>query len=195
MPETIWQQLARSFFGHQSEISAEETEPKGTSANSAAPPGIVIWDLENCTVPTRLNQQLPLLVKALRSAFRASRVVTAAEIPTSDKGTVEQLRALSYCDVEVLTFLRPDKAASSAKKHSSADYMLKRVCCMSIRMRGLDSSNLQCILTEFPTSQALQRFLSSPCTGSRVTLISSDADFKSDIHHAQVLVLLPHPLL
>ena len=92
----------------------------------AAPPGIVIWDLENCAIPARFNDQLPALVKALRSSYRASRVVTAAEIPATNTAKTDQLRTLSYCDVEVLTFLRPD-SNSSAKKHSSADYMLKRV--------------------------------------------------------------------
>lgn len=69
------------------------------------------------------------MVKALRSSFRASRVVTAAEIPATNKAKTDQLRALSYSDVEVLTFLRPDTVNSSEKKHSSADFMLKRVSC------------------------------------------------------------------
>ncbi|KAK9867156.1 hypothetical protein WJX84_004053 [Apatococcus fuscideae] len=141
--------------------------PLGTwSYGRAAPPGIVIWDLENCAIPARFNDQLPALVKALRSSYRASRVVTAAEIPATNTAKTDQLRTLSYCDVEVLTFLRPD-SNSSAKKHSSADYMLKR---------------------------ALQRFLSSPCQGSRVTLITSDADFISDIYHVQDFGLQVHLL-
>lgn len=91
-------------------------------------PGIVIWDLENCAVPARYLEQLQALVKATRASFKASRVVTAVATPPSDAGVLAQLRELSYCDVEVLSFLRPQKPFSSASKHSSADYMLKRVC-------------------------------------------------------------------
>lgn len=36
------------------------------------------------------------------------------------------------------------------------------------------------------SSQALQRYLLNPASGSQVTLITSDADFKPEIHHAQV---------
>lgn len=84
----------------------------------------MIWDLENCPIPTGHSHQVPAIVKFLRSCFRASRVVTAAANPCSP-GLTEQLRALTYCDVEVLTFFRP--AIASERKHSCADYMLKRV--------------------------------------------------------------------
>ena len=152
-----------------------------------APPGIVIWDLENCAVPARCNEQLPALVKALRSSFRASRVVTAAEIPATNKAKTDQLRALSYSDVEVLTFLRPDTVNSSETKHSSADFMLKRVSCeiMSWPLAALAPEVIS-LMWSWLTLQALQRFLSTPCQGSRVTLITSDADFISEIYHVQV---------
>ncbi len=124
--------------GRQASFTSElgggsrQAAPNGAAKDvdrGSAPPGIVIWDLENCAIPARLNEQLPTLVKALRSSFRASRVVTAAEIPATGTAKTDQLRALSYSDVEVLTFLRPDSINTSAKKHSSADYMLKRVRC------------------------------------------------------------------
>ncbi|KAK9817617.1 hypothetical protein WJX74_004869 [Apatococcus lobatus] len=132
----------------------------------SAPAGIIIWDLENCQVPVTYSSQIPALIKALRSRFRASRVVTAAANPSISPLT-EQLHTLTYCDVEVLTYFRPAKACSSEGKHSCADYMLKR---------------------------ALQRHLVRPFPGSQITLISSDADFKPEIHHAQALGLQVHLL-
>ncbi|KAK9855132.1 hypothetical protein WJX84_000117 [Apatococcus fuscideae] len=149
--------------------SATASKLKGTPDRPAqdldthisAPAGIIIWDLENCQVPVTYSSQIPALIKALRSRFRASRVVTAAANPSISPLT-EQLHTLTYCDVEVLTYFRPAKACSSEGKHSCADYMLKR---------------------------ALQRHLVRPFPGSQITLISSDADFKPEIHHAQALGL------
>ena len=53
-------------------------------------------------------------------------MVTAVAVPISPSVT-EQLHVLSHCDVEVLSVMRPQKSATSEKKHSNADYLLKRV--------------------------------------------------------------------
>ena len=42
------------------------------------------------------------------------------------------------------------------------------------------------VITVLLMTQALQTYLLSPVAGSQVTLITSDADFKAEIHHAQV---------
>ncbi|KAK9817637.1 hypothetical protein WJX74_010962 [Apatococcus lobatus] len=160
----LWDKL--SSFLAPSAGPPPRQEPRPGELARPAPPGIVIWDLENCGVPASFSKQLPAIARALRSTSGASRVVTAVAVPVSPSVT-EQLQALVHCDVEVLTVMRPQKSATSEKKHSNADYLLKR---------------------------ALQRFLSSPCSGGRVTLITSDADFKSDIHHAQDFGLQVHLL-
>lgn len=122
----FWKLVAK--LAGQSQPSGGKSKEKSPEPPfPGAPPGIVIWDLENCGIPASCTPGIPTLVRALRSAFHASRVVTAAAVPPSTTGVTEQLRALSYCDVEVLTFVRPDKSSITARKHSSADYMLKRV--------------------------------------------------------------------
>lgn len=118
----FWEDLA-SFLNCRSEGRQRILEAQSPGS---VPAGIVIWDLENCPIPTGYSHQVPAVVKVLRSHFRASRVVTAAANPCSS-GLTEQLRALTYCDVEVLTFFRPVNASASENKHSCADYMLKRV--------------------------------------------------------------------
>lgn len=167
---------------------ANHTVAKAADTFDTVSTGIVIWDLENCGVPARYLEQLPELVKATRAAFHASRVVTAVATPPADAGVLAQLRELSYCDVEVLSFLRPEKSNSSASKHSSADYMLKRVRLLqTVDIQPLQfaiMNTYSCVLW-----QALQRFLLVSPAGSSVTLITSDADFVSEVHHVKVLFL------
>ena len=120
----LWDKLT-SFLAPSPDPSARK-EPKARELATTAPPGIVIWDLENCGIPASFSKQLPAIVKALRSTSGASRVVTAVAVPVSPSVT-EQLQALSHCDVEVLSVMRPQKPATSERKHSNADYLLKRV--------------------------------------------------------------------
>ena len=120
----FWQDLA-SLLGSRLEGEPRQGALEAQSPGSV-PAGIVIWDLENCPLPTGYGHQVPALVKMLRNHFRASRVVTAAANPCTS-GLTEQLRALTYCDVEVQTFFRPVNASASEKKYSCSDYMLKRV--------------------------------------------------------------------
>lgn len=101
-------------------------EPTSGELTSPARPGIVIWDLENCSIPAGFSNQLPAIVRALRTTSGASRVVTAVATPVP-AAVNEQLQLLLHCDVEVLTVMRPQRGSISEKKHSSADYLLKRV--------------------------------------------------------------------
>ena len=122
----IWSQLT-GLCSAKPEVKQDRL-PNPLESSPIVSPGIVIWDLENCAVPASYLSQLPTLVRAMRIAFRASSVVTAAAMPPSDAGIIEQLRALSHCDVEICSYFRPERCSGSASKYSSADYVLKRVC-------------------------------------------------------------------
>ena len=120
----IWDKLTKLLAPSAS--PAPQKEPIARKNPLPSRPGIVIWDLENCSVPASFTTQLPGIVRALRSTCRASRVVTAVATPVT-AAVSEQLQMLLHCDVEVLTVMRPERSASSEQKHSNADYLLKRV--------------------------------------------------------------------
>ena len=120
----LWDILTRLLTPSASPVLREDSSSK--ELPRPARPGIVVWDLENCSVPASFTKQLPTVVRALRSISGASRVITAVATPVS-AAVNEQLQMLLHCDVEVLTVMRPERSASSERKHSSADYLLKRV--------------------------------------------------------------------
>ncbi len=139
----FWSAVAR-LAGRTQTLGYEHKETSVRPSRTAVPlsQGIVIWDLENCGIPACYTPHIPSLVRALRSTFLASRVVTTAAVSPSTVGLTEQLRAVSHCDVEVLTFVRPAKSSITAKKHNNADYLLKRVlhvqtmqCCLAEALR------------------------------------------------------------
>ena len=119
----VWASLKKLFTASKEDESVSES----LVGEAITPPStrIVIWDLENCAVPSKYCKDIPKLVKALKANVQTCRVVTAVAAPTTQPSAADQLRALSECDVEVLSF--PRQRSGSAKKYNSSDYVLKRV--------------------------------------------------------------------
>ena len=124
--ETFWGRLWNCLRPESQLISSGLPRKLPLTKPQQGKPSHIFWDIENLKLPADIKKHGPRFISHLRVFFSASRIITAVENPLVEPATSHFLSvASSHCNVEVLSYIRPQLINSSLRQ--TADYQLKQV--------------------------------------------------------------------